>query len=72
LGNIKVFTKAKNIFGMWSVDPNEPRIAASEMRSGTRTIWFKKFATIEESVREYYKLKNGCGGKHVSVHELHQ
>ncbi|MEA3370702.1 MAG: glucosaminidase domain-containing protein [Campylobacterota bacterium] len=52
----RFFVKAKNIFGMWSVNPDEPRIAASEMRSGTRTIWLKKFATIEESVREYYKL----------------
>lgn len=52
----RFFIEAKNIFGMWSVNPNEPRIAANEKRAGTRTIWLKKFSTIKESVREYYKL----------------
>lgn len=52
----RFFIEAKNIFGMWSANPNEPRIAAGEKRGGTRTIWLRKFSTIEESVREYYKL----------------
>lgn len=51
----RFFVKAKNIFGMWSVNPKEPRIAASEKRGGTRTIWLKKFNTIEDSVRAYYE-----------------
>ena len=52
----RFFVKANNIFGMWSVNKNEPRIAASEKRGGTKTIWLRKFDTIEESVREYYKM----------------
>ena len=52
----RFFLKANNIFGVWSVNENEPRIAASEKRSGTRTIWLRKFESIEESVREYYKM----------------
>jgi Bax protein len=52
----RFFVKAKNIFGMWSVNPNEPRIAAGEKRGGTRTIWLRKFETIEDSVKAYYKL----------------
>lgn len=52
----RFFVKANNIFGMWSVNKNEPRIAAGEKRDGKRTIWLKKFSTIEESVREYYKM----------------
>ena len=52
----RFFVKANNVFGMWSVNKNEPRIAAGEKRGGTKTIWLKKFATIEDSVREYYKM----------------
>ena len=52
----RFFVKANNVFGMWSVNKNEPRIAAGEKRGGKKTIWLKKFATIEDSVREYYKM----------------
>ena len=52
----RFFVKANNIFGMWSVNKNEPRIAASEKRGGTKTIWLRKFDSIEDSVREYYKM----------------
>ncbi len=57
----RFFVKAKNIFGMWSFNKNEPRIAASEKRGGKRTIWLRKFNTIDESVREYYKLMGSSG-----------
>jgi len=50
----KFFRKANNIFGVWSFNKNEPRIAASKKR-GTKTIWLKKYASIEDSVRDYYK-----------------
>ncbi len=52
----RFFVKANNIFGMWSVNKNEPRIAAGEKRNGTKTIWLKKFDSIEDSVREYYTM----------------
>ncbi len=52
----RFFVQANNVFGMWSVNKNEPRIAALEKRNGTRTIWLKKFASVEDSVRAYYKL----------------
>ncbi|MBU0720203.1 glucosaminidase domain-containing protein [bacterium] len=52
----RFFTEANNIFGMWSVNPDEPRIAAGEARENERIIWLRKFGSIEESVREYYKL----------------
>ena len=52
----RFFVEAKNVFGMWSVNPNEQRIAAMEKRGGTKTIWLKKFNTIEDSIRAYYKL----------------
>ncbi len=54
-GTSRFFTKANNIFGVWSFDKNEPRIAASEKR-GDKTIWVKKYASIEESVSDYYRV----------------
>jgi len=55
-GTSRFFTEANNVFGVWSVNKDEPRIAASEKRGGTKTIWLRKFDTIEESVEKYYKL----------------
>lgn len=52
----RFFVEANNIFGMWSTSKNEPRIAASEKRGGTRTIWLRKFNTIEESIKAYYRM----------------
>jgi Bax protein len=39
---------------MWSKDSNEPRIAAGVKRHGTYTVWLKKFATLDESIKHYY------------------
>jgi len=47
------FKDANNVFGEWSFDENEPRIAAGQHR-GDKTIWLKKYASIEGSIRDYY------------------
>ena len=52
----RFFTQANNVFGMWSYNKNEPRIAAGEQREGKKTIWLKKFNTIEDSIRAYYTM----------------
>ena len=52
----RFFQEANNVFGMWSTNPKEVRIAAAGKRDGTRTIWLKKFDTIEDSVRAYYAM----------------
>lgn len=52
----RFFVEANNVFGMWSYNPKEPRIAANEQRNSKKIIWLKKFDSIEESVIEYYKL----------------
>jgi Bax protein len=52
----RFFKEANNVFGMWSVNSNEPRIAAGEQRGGKHTIWLRKFNTIEDSIRAYYEL----------------
>ena len=46
--------EANNLFGMWSIKQDEERIAASEQREGKRTIWLKKFPSVEASIRAYY------------------
>ncbi|AGH81179.1 hypothetical protein PCNPT3_06185 [Psychromonas sp. CNPT3] len=50
----RFFREANNIFGVWSFDENEPRIAALQKRSG-KTIWLKKYRTVEEAVYDYYR-----------------
>ena len=51
----RFFVQAKNIFGVWSFNKNEPRIAAGEKR-GKKTIWLKKYETIEDAVRDNYRV----------------
>jgi len=51
----RFFNEANNVFGMWSTNKNEPRIAALQKRAG-KTIWLKKFDSLEDSIRAYYKL----------------
>lgn len=55
-GTSRFFVEANNVFGMWSVNKNEKRIPAKYKRKGTKTIWLRKFDTIDESIRAYYFL----------------
>ena len=50
----RFFKEANNVFGVWSFSANEPRIPAGEKR-GDKTIWIKKYSSIEDSVRDYYR-----------------
>ena len=50
----RFFKEANNVFGVWSFSANEPRIPAREKR-GDKTIWIKKYSSIEDSVRDYYR-----------------
>ncbi len=50
----RFFRKANNIFGVWSFDEDEPRIAALQKR-GDKTIWLKKYSTVEDAVYDYYR-----------------
>jgi len=54
-GTSRFFREGKNIFGVWSFNKNEPRIAASKKR-GNKTIWLKKYPTITDAIRDYYKV----------------
>jgi Bax protein len=46
--------KANNLFGVWSFDEDEPRMAAGESR-GEKTIYVKKYSSVEASVADYYR-----------------
>lgn len=54
-GESRFFKEANNIFGVWSFNKNEPRIAAGSQR-GDKTIWLKKYGTIKEAIKGYYIL----------------
>jgi Bax protein len=45
---------ANNIFGVWSFNKNEPRIAAGGSREN-RIIYLKKYNSFEHAVEDYYK-----------------
>ena len=51
----RFFIQANNVFGVWSTHPSQDRLAAAQKR-GNRTIWVRKYKSVEESVREYYKM----------------
>jgi Bax protein len=55
-GRSRFFREANNIFGMWSSNKNEPRVAANIKRAGGRVIWLRKFNSLEESIKAYYFL----------------
>ena len=50
----RFFKEANNIFGVWSFSQNDQRIAAAKSREG-KTIWLKKYDSIEDSIRDYYR-----------------
>lgn len=50
----RFFRDAYNIFGVWSFDKDEPRIAALKKR-GDKTIWVKKYTSVEDSIYDYYR-----------------
>lgn len=53
-GTSTLFKKANNIFGVWSFDSKEQRLATSKKR-GKRTIYVKKYISMEESIYDYFK-----------------
>jgi len=54
-GTSRFFKIANNVFGVWSINKNEPRVPASHRR-GNVTIYVKKYNTISDSIRDNYKL----------------
>lgn len=55
-GNSRFYREANNIFGIWSYNKNEPRIAAGIQRNGEKTIYVKKYPNLEASIEGYYRM----------------
>lgn len=53
-GKSRFFKKANNVFGVWSYDADEPRIAAGIRREDYQ-VYLRKYAHIEESVLDYFR-----------------
>jgi Bax protein len=54
-GTSRFFTEANNIFGVWSFNPNDPRIPTLSKRNG-KHMYLYKYKTLSESVDDYFKL----------------
>ncbi len=54
-GTSRFFRDANNVFGIWSFNPHEPRIAAGKKR-GDKTIWVKRYKNVTASVLDYYRI----------------
>lgn len=50
----RFYKEAYNVFGIWSYNKDEARIAAGELR-GEQTIWIKKYGSVNASIRDYYR-----------------
>ncbi|MGI9552764.1 MAG: glucosaminidase domain-containing protein, partial [Aurantibacter sp.] len=53
-GSSRFFLEANNIFGIWSLNKNEPRIRAVFSRSGY-PIYLKKYENLAESIEDYFR-----------------
>jgi len=55
-GSSRFYREANNIFGIWSFNENEPRMAAGVKREGVKTIYVKKYKNLEASIEGYYRM----------------
>lgn len=59
-GSSRFFLQANNVFGVWSFNAKDDRIAAGVTRDG-KTIYLKKYMTLEGSVYDYFKTLSKLG-----------
>ena len=52
-GESRFFKEGNNIFGMWSVNKNEPRIRAKETRNG-KAVHLKKYNSLSDAIDDYF------------------
>ncbi|BDU51535.1 glucosaminidase domain-containing protein [Haliovirga abyssi] len=52
-GSSRFFSKANNIFGIWSFSKKDNRIEALQTRNGKK-IYLKKYSNLKESIEDYY------------------
>jgi Bax protein len=54
-GRSRFFLEGNNLFGVWSFNENEPRIAAGVSRQD-KTIYIRTYANISESLVDYFEV----------------
>lgn len=59
-GTSRFFRQANNIFGIWSFDPDEPRIRAAGNR-GKRGVYLRKYQNLSESIEDYFVILARAG-----------
>ncbi len=52
-GTSRFFREANNIFGVRSINPQQPRVAASETK-GHNIVWVRKYNNLNQAIRDYY------------------
>jgi Bax protein len=59
-GQSRFLSDANNVFGIWSFDDDETRIAAVATRDD-KTVFLRAYPTIQESISDYFKLLGTSG-----------
>jgi Bax protein len=59
-GSSRFFLQANNVFGVWSYNTKDNRIAAEQTR-GDKTIYLKKYKTLQNSVYDYFRTLSTVG-----------
>ncbi len=54
-GSSRFFKEANNVFGIWSYDPEEPRVRAAYRRA-EKAVYLKKYDNLMSSVKDYFKI----------------
>ena len=54
-GQSRFFLKANNLFGIWSFNKNEPRIAAVRIR-GNKRIYLRSYQDMPQSIINYFEI----------------
>lgn len=53
-GQSRFFLEANNVFGIWSYNPNEPRIQAGQTRDST-AIYVRAYENVAQSIEDYFE-----------------
>lgn len=56
-GTSRFSREANNLFGIWSFNKKEARIAAKKQRNGNK-IYLRRYQNIEKSIEHYYEVMN--------------
>jgi Bax protein len=54
-GQSRFFLEGNNLFGVWSFNSNEPRIAAGRTRAGKR-IYLRSYQNLSQSIIHYFEI----------------